>query len=160
MLAGSAKIDPETAAQIAYDGCIFFYPLVLLDAARRQHPAGANRFHHDWGLSRRCVSHPNPQVLYSTAWLDLTAGPVVLSAPSLRAHQVLISMVDARGRVFASASARESGAMAREIVIAGPTWSGDSGQARRCPRANQYRLARRAHADRSGGRRVRPRRPA
>jgi len=131
MLDDAANIGPEAAALIAYEACVFFYPRVLLDEARRQHPAPANQFHHDWGLSRRCVSHPNPQVLYSTAWLDLKSGPVVLSLPNLRAHQLLISMIDARGRVFASAGARETGAPACEIAIVGPDWAGGLGQGQR-----------------------------
>jgi hypothetical protein len=127
MLNDGANLSPDEAAQIAYDGCVFGYPLVLLDAARRRHPAGVNQFHHDWGVSRRGVSHPNPQVLYSTAWLDLSAGPVVLSVPNLHAHHVLISMIDARGRVFASVGARETGAPACEVAVVGPAWTGDIG---------------------------------
>ena len=140
MFDDGVNIDPETVIRIAYEGCVFFYPLVLLDAARRQHPAGANRFHHDWGLTRRCVSHPNPQVLYSTAWLDLEAGPVVLGAPNPRACPVQISMIDARGRVFASAGAREAGALACRIAIAGPGWTNDVGQGLPAVRAPTNRV--------------------
>ena len=140
MFDDGVNIDPEAAIRIAYEGCVFFYPLVLLDAARRQHPAGANRFHHDWGLARRCVSHPNPQVLYSTAWLDLEAGPVVLGAPNPRACPVQISMIDARGRVFASAGAREAGALACRIAIAGPGWTNDVGQGLPAVRAPTNRV--------------------
>jgi hypothetical protein len=145
MLDDGVNIDPETAIRIAFEGCLFFYPLVLLDQARRQHPAGANRFHHDWGPARRCVSHPNPQVLYSTAWLDLEAGPVVLGVPNLRVCPVQISMIDARGRVFASAGARETGALACKIAIAGPGWTNDVGQglpAVRAPTARVWLVAR------------------
>jgi hypothetical protein len=131
MLDDEVHIDPETAIRIAYEGCVFFYPLVLLDAARRQHPAGANQFYHDWGPARHCVAHPNPQVLYSTAWLDVAAGPVVLGAPNQRACPVQISMIDARGRVFASAGGRDSSVLAREIAIVGPGWAGEIGQGRR-----------------------------
>jgi hypothetical protein len=122
-----ATIDPEAAAQAAYDGCVSFYPLVLLDQARRQHPAPANQFHHDGRLGRHCIAHPNPLVLYSTAWLDLGPGPVVLSLPNLGARQVLVSMIDARGRVFSSAGARATGVVACEIAIVGPRWFGGVG---------------------------------
>jgi hypothetical protein len=135
MLNDGANPSPDEAAQIAYDGCVFGYPLVLLDMARRRHPVGINQFHHDWGVSRRGVSHPNPQVLYSTAWLDLSAGPVVLSVPNLHAHPVLMSMIDARGRVFASIGARETGASACEVAMVGPTWTGDIGGSLRPVRA-------------------------
>jgi hypothetical protein len=135
MLDDTANLGPDEAAQIAYDGCVFGYPLVLLDAARRGHPAGVNQFHHDWGVSRRGVAHPNPHVLYSTAWLDLAADPVVLGAPSLHAHPVLISMIDARGRVFASVGAREAGAPTGEIAIVGPAWTGEVGRGLRPVRA-------------------------
>jgi hypothetical protein len=135
MVDGEASIDAEAAAQIAYDGCVFGYPLVLLDLARRQHPAGANRLHHQGGGERPYVPHPNPQVLYSTAWLDLASGPVALGLPDLHDHQLLISMIDSRGRVFATAGARETGVSAREITIVGPAWSGDVDQGLRAVRA-------------------------
>src|SRR5580704_17104808 len=131
MFDDSVNIDPETAIRIAYEACVFFYPLVLRDQARRQHPTVANRFHHDRGDARPGIGHPNPQVLYSTAWLDLEAGPVVLRAPVLRACPVQISMVDARGRVFASIGPRDSGAIAGDIAIAGPGWTRDLGPGRR-----------------------------
>ncbi len=133
-------IDPAAAIRIAYEGCVFFYPLVLLDAARRLHPGGANRFHHDWGPDRRCLAHPNPQVLYSTAWLDLQAGPVVLGVPKARACPIMISMIDARGRLFASIGARETGGLACDIAIVGPGWTGDVGQGRRAIHAQTNRV--------------------
>ena len=126
MLNEDSTIDPETAAKTAYAACTYFYPLVLLDQAWRQHPAPINQFRHDAGLSR-CITHPDPHVLYSTAWLDLEAGPVVLGLPNLGARQVLVSMIDARGRVFASAGARATGVLACEVVIVGPGWVGEIG---------------------------------
>jgi len=140
MLNADNTIDADQASRIAYHGAIFAYPMVLLDEARRRHPGAPNAFHYDWGGQLRCLAYPNPHVLYSTAWLDLSEGPVVLSTPKLNAHNMVIAMVDSRGRVFASAGARETGALPSEIAIVGPNWSGDIGRGLKAIRAATNRV--------------------
>jgi hypothetical protein len=128
-------IDAQEAQRIAYHAAIAGYPIVLLDEARRRHPAPANEFHHDWGRRAPALAHANPHVLYSTAWLDLADGPVVLSTPRLNAANLVVTMLDARGRVFSSAGARMTGALPAEIAIVGPNWGGDVGRGMKAIRA-------------------------
>lgn len=82
------------ARSLSYDAYTYLYPLVTMEVTRRQMvnaPEGAkpgfgppNAFHHIRAFPSadfRAVVRPNFDTLYSSAWLDLTAGPVVVSTP-------------------------------------------------------------------------------
>ena len=85
--------DLETLSR---EAAIYLYPLVLMDITRLQAintPADKpgqgppNEFHHIRafpGAEFRSVVRPNFDTLYSSALLDLTAGPVVVHAPRHR----------------------------------------------------------------------------
>ncbi|WP_183204000.1 DUF1254 domain-containing protein [Brevundimonas lenta] len=119
-------MDTEEAFEIAFDGYLAGYPLVTLDSARRRHPAGPNRFVHARPGEAVGLCSPNPHVVYSSAWLDLRGGPVVISLPELRARHFVMPMMDAWGEIFASLGVRRRGAGAQHLVVVGPGWSGSS----------------------------------
>ena len=127
MLNDGANLSPDEAAQIAYDGCVFGYPLVLLDAARRRHPAAVNQFHHDRGVSRRGVSHRTRKCSIQPHGSISRPARSCSACPTCTLTMFLISMIDTRGRVFASVGARETGAPACDVAVVGPTWTGDIG---------------------------------
>ena len=100
---------------LSYEAALYFYPLVIMDVTRRQiinTPAGTkpgfgppNRFHHIPAFPTadfRAVVRPNFDTLYSSAWLDLTAGPVILHAPDTDNRYYLLPMLDMWTDVFAS----------------------------------------------------------
>ena len=83
--------DPRS---LSYDGYLYLYPLVMMEVSRRQavnveadaRPAFGppNQFHHLRAFPTaefRAVVRPNFDTLYSSAWLDLTTGPVAVRAP-------------------------------------------------------------------------------
>ena len=83
--------DLRTLSREAY---VYLYPLVTMEVTRRQMvntPAGtkpgfgpANGFHHIRQFPPadfRAVVRPNFDTLYSSAWVDLTGGPVRISVP-------------------------------------------------------------------------------
>src|SRR5262249_209566 len=81
------------ARSIATDASLYFYPLVSMDVTRKQlinTRAGggiggpANTFDNIPAFptaDMRAVVRPNFDTLYSSAWVDLTREPMVISAP-------------------------------------------------------------------------------
>ncbi len=70
------------------------------------------------------VVRANVDTLYSSAFLDLTAEPIVLSVPDTHGRYYLMPMLDAWTNVFASPGKRTTGTKAGNFAITGPGWSG------------------------------------
>lgn len=135
-MVNATQITPHEAEVIAFEGCVAAYPLVLLDEARQLHAAAPNHFAHVPPGADIGLGHANPHVLYSSAWLDLTAGPVVLSLPDLHGHHCAIAMIDAWGEVIGSLGVRAAGEGAGDVAVVGPGWVGDLAQEMRTVRAS------------------------
>jgi hypothetical protein len=123
---------------LGYEAFIYFYPLVTMDVTRKQFvntPEGtkpgfgpANTFHHIRaypGADFRAVVRPNFDTLYSSAFLDLTAGPVILRAPDTDDRYYLLPMLDMWTDVFACPGKRTTGTGEQQFVIVGPGESGE-----------------------------------
>ena len=70
------------------------------------------------------VTAPNADTLYSTAWLDLSREPYVLSLPDLEDRYFLMPMLSGWMDVFAFPGKRTTGTRAQTYVITGPGWKG------------------------------------
>jgi hypothetical protein len=127
--------DVQAIAQEAY---IFLYPLVLMDLTRKQminadpkvNPAGgpANAFTHVRAFppaDLRVVVRPNFDTLYSSAWLDLTNGPVVVSTADTGGRYFMLPMLDMWTDVFAVPGARTNGTGAASFAIVPSGWTGN-----------------------------------
>src|SRR5258708_39549206 len=84
-LAGAAEVDDlRTAAREAW---VYGLPLIQTAAARSRATAGGhgvNAFVHARELAsskNRGGTAPNNDTLYSSAWLDLSAGPITITVP-------------------------------------------------------------------------------
>lgn len=127
---------PSAEAKIAADAYIFGYPLVLMDTTRRlmtavSRPNGSrapiNQFAHKRAFPDARftdVVSPNADTLYSIAWLDLSAEPIVLSVPPMGDRYYVMQLLDAWTNVFASPGSRTTGSAKRDFAIVGPWWSG------------------------------------
>ncbi len=73
----------------------------------------------------RAVVRPNFDTLYSQAWLDLTAGPVILHAPDTDDRYYMLPLLDMWTDAFANPGKRTTGTGAQDFVITGPGYTGD-----------------------------------
>jgi hypothetical protein len=71
----------------------------------------------------RDVTTPNNDTLYSSAWLDLAGGPVILDAPALPDRYHSVALMDLFTNNVAILGTRSGGRGGR-YLIAGPGWSG------------------------------------
>ncbi|QFU74377.1 DUF1254 domain-containing protein [Halioglobus maricola] len=110
---------------------VFGYPLVVMELTRRGmvEAEGVNRFNHNQVFpdhTFREVVRPNTDTLYSSAWLDLTDGPLQLDTPDTAGRYFVIPLMDAWTNVFASIGKRTRGTGAASYLLAGPDWQGDA----------------------------------
>jgi hypothetical protein len=120
-------VTPEEARALAAEGFVFGFPLVLMDATARRMEVGPNQFQHRTAFpdaSFTDVVSPNADTLYSSAWLDLSQEPVVLSVPDTDGRYYLMPMLDAWTNVFASPGKRTTGTRKAEFAVCGPDWKG------------------------------------
>jgi hypothetical protein len=123
---------------LSYEAFVYFYPLVTMDVTRLQavnSPVGStpgsgppNRFSHMRAFPTadfRAVVRPNFDTLYSSAWLDLTAGPVKLTAPDTDDRYYMLPCIDMWTDVFANPGKRTTGTGSAEWVIVGPGHTGE-----------------------------------
>ena len=88
---------------------------------------GFNRFVHDRDLAGpdyKAFKSPNSDTLYSNAWLDLTAGPVLIETPDVPLKYYTLNFLD----MFSNASnigTRTFGSKAGRYLIAPAAWTGE-----------------------------------
>lgn len=146
LMTGEALLAPNARAQspsanegqaIAQEAYIYLYPLILMDLTRKQltnldaktNALGgpANAFTHVRAFptaDMRAVVRPNFDTLYSSAWLDLTQGPVVVSTADTGGRYFLLPMLDMWTDVFAVPGKRTTGTGAGSFAVVPPGWTG------------------------------------
>jgi hypothetical protein len=126
----------DQARKTAAEAFVFGFPLVTTMTVMRQAtnvaaPVGGrapiNQFAHmdsfpDPGF--RSMVAANVETLYSLAWLDLAAEPVVLSLPDTEGRSYLVSLVSAWTEIIAGLGPRTRGTGDGSYALTGPNWKG------------------------------------
>jgi hypothetical protein len=112
----SAEITEQEANEIAIEAYIYLHPLLTMDVTRRtvtNVPEGAvNRFNHLQKFPKaedRAVVRPNFDTLYSSAWIDITDEPMIISVPDTKDRYYVLPIMDMWTDVFAAVGKRTSG---------------------------------------------------
>jgi hypothetical protein len=132
-----APVSEQLAYDIGIDAYIYLYPMITMDVTRRQGTniepgkmvgrGPMNAFTHIRAYpdtTFREVVRPNFDTLYSSGWLDLTKGPMVLSVPDTQGRYYMMPMLDMWTNVFAVPGSRTSGTAAANYAIVPPGWKG------------------------------------
>ncbi|WP_424361473.1 DUF1254 domain-containing protein [Methylocystis parvus] len=139
----SAKVETandeakvQEALKAGVEAVVYGLPLVIMDVTKDKttnvaKPEGfaapVNQFVNVRAFpdaSFKDVVRANVDTLYSSAFLDLSAEPIVLSVPDTHGRYYLMPMLDAWTNVFASPGKRTTGTKAGHFVITGPGWTG------------------------------------
>ncbi len=120
--------DLRSAAREAW-----VYGLPLIESARLRAlaigetletaKAGFNSFLHQRvpaGPAMRDVSAPEPDVLYSSAWIHLGGGPARISVPATGGRYFSLAVFDLYGNVLGSIEGHDASKSGREITLIGP----------------------------------------
>jgi hypothetical protein len=128
-------ISEQEAHAIGVAAYLYFYPLVTMEVTRRQltnvtKPEGLHTPMNSFvslpafpPADMKVVVRPNFDTLYSSAWLDLTKEPMIVSAPDTHGRYYLLPMLDMWTDVFASPGWRTTGTQAGAFAIVPPGWS-------------------------------------
>jgi hypothetical protein len=132
---GAAQVSEEEARAIGVDAYLYFYPLVTMDLTRRQltnvepgkgglggPPNTFVNIPEYPSADMKVVVRPNFDTLYSSAWLDLTEEPVIVSVPDTNGRYYLLPMLDMWTNVFASPGWRTTGTQAGNFAVIPPGW--------------------------------------
>jgi hypothetical protein len=129
----AAATKEQRALEAGVQAVVYGMPLVLMDLTMKsfvdspERPVAINQFAHLRtypSATFKTVVRANVDTLYSTAFLDLSEEPIVLSVPDTRGRYYLMPMMDAWTNVFASPGKRTTGTAAGNFAITGPGWSG------------------------------------
>ncbi|CAN5813112.1 DUF1254 domain-containing protein [soil metagenome] len=141
-LVRAQETTPATLRDLARRATIHLFPVyemyrlrwqATVDEANPQRQR-LNRFRHVSQLAdhrSRLVTTPNPDILYSSAWLDLSLEPMFLTVPPVGHLYYGYAFTDMFANTFASVSHRLEGGespthMPPTHMIVGPGWNGDA----------------------------------
>jgi hypothetical protein len=135
-----AGFDQEAINDLGVDAYVYLYTLVTMEVTRRQltnvepgtvdqTKAPMNAFAHMRAFPTadfKAVVRPNFDTLYSSTWLDLSDGPVVVSSPEdTDGRYFELPMYDMWTDAFAVPGQRTSGTDAAHWAVVPPGWSGE-----------------------------------
>jgi hypothetical protein len=126
----------EESFKLGTEAYVYGYSLVTMEMTRRvmTNAVAPKGNHAPMGqfynartypdASFRDVTAPNADTLYSTAWLDLSKEPCVLSLPDEDGRYFLMPMLSGWTDVFQVPGKRTTGTKAQTYAVTGPGWQG------------------------------------
>jgi hypothetical protein len=127
---------PKEATAIAEEAYIYAFPMMenyrtmyvqAVDRAAPGYVAGFNELVHKTellGPEFKDIVRPNNDTMYSFAWLDLRAQPVVITVPEIKNRYYSVQLIDMFTHNFDYIGTRATGTEAGSYLIAGPGWDG------------------------------------
>jgi hypothetical protein len=132
----AGAISEQEAHAIGVTAYLYFYSPITMDLTRKQltnvaKPEGIHAPMNTFAnipafppADMKAVVRPNFDTLYSSAWLDLTREPMIVSVPDINGRYYLLPMLDMWTDVFASPGWRTTGTRAGNFAVVPPGWTG------------------------------------
>lgn len=133
----AATVSVSEARELASEAFMYLYPLVTMEITRQQATnmeAGKmpgrgpmNSFSHMRAFpdaNFRVVVRPNFDTLYSSAWLDVTKEPVLISMPDSKGRYYLLPVLDMWSDVLGAPGTRTTGNGAQLTAVVPQGWKG------------------------------------
>ena len=129
-------VTPKEATAIAEEAYIYAIPMMenyrtmyvqAIDRTAPGYGAPFNEFAHKTellGPEFKDIVRPNNDTMYSFAWLDLRAQPIVITVPEIKDRYYSVQLVDMFTHNFGYIGTRATGTEAGSYVVAGPQWEG------------------------------------
>lgn len=131
------EISEQEAHDIGVSAYLYFYPMITMDVTRKQMTNVESGKVPGFGpmntfaniptypaADMKTVVRPNFDTLYSSSWLDLTKGPVIVSVPDTKGRYYLLPLLDMWTDVFASPGWRTTGTQSGNFAIVPQGWQG------------------------------------
>lgn len=137
--------DLKTAARTAW---LYALPLIEIASTRSRGAAVGSKmnvFGHMKNLAdhkSRAVTTPNNDTFYSTAQVDLSAGPVTVTLPAAGDRYISLQLMDAYTNSFAVLGTRTTGPDGGTFRLVGPHEAAEGANVVRCPTNHVWALAR------------------
>jgi hypothetical protein len=116
---------------IARLACIYGFPSYQMARLRfqalKQRYAGLNSLSHRRALTTPAtgrISNTNADMLKSSAWLDLSRGPLVIRVPESKERYYSLALMDFFTNNFAVLGQRSNETATGNFLLAGPRWKG------------------------------------
>ena len=116
---------------------IYFLPRIISMVAQRkltsvtqitnEGKAPLNQISHTHRLATaddHVIVRPNNDTFYSSAWLDLSKGPLVVHVPTMGDRYYSLQFMDAWTNAFAYIGTRATGSAEGVFLVVGPNWRG------------------------------------
>lgn len=131
-----SSVPPQEARTIAEEAYVYAYPMLenyrtmyvqAIDKASGAYVATFNELSHKTellGPDFKDIVRPNNDTMYSFAWLDLRAQPMVITVPKVENRYYSIQLVDMFTNNLGYIGTRTTGPNAGSYLVAGPRWEG------------------------------------
>ena len=130
------ELSPTEAADIAEEAYIYAFP--MMENYRTMYTQAVDRTAAGYlapfnelvsktellGPEFKQIVRPNNDTLYSFAWLDVRAQPIVITIPEVKDRYYSVQLVDMFTHNFAYLGTRATRGEAGSYVVAGPRWEG------------------------------------
>jgi hypothetical protein len=136
MAAAESALVEQKALEAGVEAVVYGLPLVIMDLTRAKttNVAGVESFAAPVNqfanvrefpdASFKDVVRANVDTLYSSAFLDLSKEPMVMSVPDTQGRYYLMPALDAWTNIIGSPGKRTTGTKAGTFAITGPGWTG------------------------------------
>jgi hypothetical protein len=135
----SSSLSPQEAHKIAVDAYIYGYSLVTSEITRfaftnteKPQPetlqAPLNQIVNQTlypPAKYKGVTAPNADTLYSVGFINVRQEPMVFSYPDMGTRYFLFPIYDEWTEILAAPGSRTAGGKAKNVLITGPSWTGD-----------------------------------